>query len=364
MHKLFPCAAALALLAALGAPARSATVQTEQRALAAFSAIELSGPYHVLIVAQGARAVELSGPAAQLAGVETVVNGGTLFVRPRKTGNFLFQFGKDAEPVTVRIRAAGLQGLRAGGSGDVELEQFEGRQLKLDLSGAGALRVAGSARELTFQSSGSGDADLQRLQTASATLRLRGAGKVRIGAVGERLHAEIDGVGDLDAGQVRARSVTALLRGAGDLTLAGSAATLMVEIDGAGDFDGKDLKVLRASGRNRGPGNLTLGLVSEALEATLQGSGKLTAALAGKSVKLVMQGPGDAALSGSTGSIDAELSGPGKLDARQLLAGHAELRVRGPGLAFVNVRRKPGAEPGGGASRVVRVDRAGARQVQ
>ncbi|WP_317204025.1 GIN domain-containing protein [Janthinobacterium sp.] len=364
MHTLFPCAAALALLGALGAPAHSATVQTEQRALAAFSAIELSGPYQVLIVAQGARALELSGPAGQLAEVETVVNDGTLFVRPHKARNFLSQFGNNDEPVTVRIRAAGLQGLRAGGSGDVTLEQFQGRQLKLDLSGAGALRVAGSARELTFQGSGSGDADLRRLQTASATLRLQGAGKVRAGAVSEQLHAEIDGAGDLDAGQVRARSVTVLLRGAGGMTLAGSAATLMVELDGGGDFDGKDLKVLRASGRNRGPGNLTLGLVSEALEATLQGSGKLTATLAGKSVRLLMQGPGDAALSGSTDSIDAELSGPGNLDARRLLAGHAELRVRGPGQAFVNVRRKPGAEPGGAASRVVRVDRAGARQVQ
>ncbi|HZV67196.1 MAG TPA: DUF2807 domain-containing protein, partial [Telluria sp.] len=47
-------------------PARSELV-TEQRQVGAFKAIELAGPYHVVIHAEGKDAVELSGERKQLA---------------------------------------------------------------------------------------------------------------------------------------------------------------------------------------------------------------------------------------------------------------------------------------------------------
>ncbi|UUZ50120.1 hypothetical protein LP420_08980 [Massilia sp. B-10] len=58
------------VFAAQAATAQS-NVVTEQRQLGAFKAIELSGPYQVVIKAQGTQSVSLSGPKDKLAEVET-----------------------------------------------------------------------------------------------------------------------------------------------------------------------------------------------------------------------------------------------------------------------------------------------------
>lgn len=82
----------------------AAQTVTEQRQTGAFRAIELFGPYHVVIKAQGRNSVALSGQREQLAGVETVVSGGTLIVRPVSRTSFFFGFGKQPEARACRSR--------------------------------------------------------------------------------------------------------------------------------------------------------------------------------------------------------------------------------------------------------------------
>src|SRR5690349_17299888 len=132
MKTLFKQSAiAVALVFAVGAVAVRASYAdstapvaasvSEQRQVGAFKAIELAGPYHVVIKAQGANTLELSGEPKQLANVETVVLGDTLIVRPLKRSDkyFGFHFGRSHTAVTVHITAAMLQSLKLSGSGDV-----------------------------------------------------------------------------------------------------------------------------------------------------------------------------------------------------------------------------------------------------
>jgi hypothetical protein len=71
-----------------------------------------------------------------------------------------------------------------------------------------------------------------------------------------------------------------------------------------------------------------------------------------------MHGPGEVKLDGKTDVLTAQLSGSGNLNARQLWTGQAEVTVRGPGNAVVNVSDKGSAD----RSRLVTYQRNGTRQ--
>jgi hypothetical protein len=64
-------ALAAGLLTTSAIQAAPADHVSEQRPIGAFRAIELSGPYHVMIKAQGKPALTLSGEPKQLADIET-----------------------------------------------------------------------------------------------------------------------------------------------------------------------------------------------------------------------------------------------------------------------------------------------------
>lgn len=156
-------------------------VVTENRTVAPFTSINLDGPFRVIVTAQGANAIELSGPRKKLAAIETTVSGDTLSVRQqsKKTSGWHFNFNWNDDhktQVTVRISAAALKSLRTGGSGDVDLQQFQGQALSLTSEGAGAIHASGAVQALTVTSSGSGDFELRGLKAGSLNVVSNGPG--------------------------------------------------------------------------------------------------------------------------------------------------------------------------------------------
>lgn len=336
---------------------------SEQRQTGAFTSIDLSGPYNVMIKAQGKNALSLTGTRDQLADVETVVSGDTLMVRPLRRNGFFFGFGKKSDQVTLHITAATLASLKMSGSGDVTLEQVSGDKFSVSADGPGDLHGAGAVRELVVDSRGPGDLDLQQLKAARVNLKMTGPGDVQLSGISGELAAEVRGPGDLIANQLEAQQVRLLMKGPGDVELAGSTVVLDAEIDGPGDLEADRLRAKNATLRSRGPGDVALSTVGDTLDAELRGPGSLKAGIAGKRLLLKMSGPGDAEIDGSVDAVNAQLSGPGSLDARRLLAGHADVVVRGPGTAVVNVRAKLGDKTAMlEKSRLVTIDRRGAHQ--
>jgi hypothetical protein len=74
-----------------------------------------------------------------------------------------------------------------------------------------------------------------------------------------------------------------------------------------------------------------------------------------------MSGPADAHIDGTVDQVTAELSGSGSLEARQLVAAHADIQVHGPGTAAVNVNA--GGKRVADKSSMLVVDRRGTRHV-
>ena len=228
---------------------------TEQRSIKAFSAIELHGPYDVVIDAQGRSGLKLTGERQQLDEVETFVRGDTLVVRPATTRIFQFGFGKRRQTVSIDIGAPQLASLKMSGSGDVTLDQVNGERIALDVDGPGDLQASGAVRALALRVSGSGDADLQRVRAGQVDLAMHGPGDVRLANIDQSLQARMTGSGDLEADGLRLARLDARLTGPGGMRLRGSSAEVHAEITGSGDFDACDLDAGRVSTRQRGPGS-------------------------------------------------------------------------------------------------------------
>ena len=358
-----PLVALLALPAPASAESRPAVV-TEARPLTAFSAVELSGPFNVLVDTQAPPGVRITGPAADLASVETVVERDTLIVRSRQRIGWHFTFGKRRDNITLIVGAPRVTSVKNGGSGDVELSHFQGDTLLLSAAGSGDVRANGIVRDLTLRVHGSGDVDVRRLRPATLRAQLDGSGNVTAAGVTRELAVELSGSGDLEATELRADVVTATLRGAGSITLAGNSARLRADLSGSGDVDGKALQVARAVLHSSGPADIELGRVTDTLEADLGGSGSLSTRLDTRLARLTIGGPADVTLEGRTEQLTALLTGPGELDGHALQANAANVTVRGPGNATVNVRGKLETQSGqlsaNGQARLVMVDRRGA----
>lgn len=361
--------AILSALLALPAPAAADSrpaVATEARPLAPFSAVELSGPFDVLVDVGAPRGVRITGPAADLANVETVVERDTLVVRSRQRNGWHFSFGKRRDSITLIVGAPGIKSLKNAGSGDVELSHFQGDTLALTASGSGDVRANGAVRDLTLRLQGSGDVDVRRLRPATLRAQLDGSGDVNAAGVTRELAVELSGSGDLDAVDLRTDVVTATLHGSGSVTLAGSTARLRADLTGSGDVDGKALQVTQAVLRSSGPGDIELSNVTGTLEADIGGPGSLSTRLDTRHAKLTIGGPADVTLTGRTEQLTAHLAGPGTLDGHALQANGANVTVRGPGSATVNVRGKLETQSGrlssNGQPRLVMVDRRGVHE--
>lgn len=357
-----------AVLLALAAPAgaESPAVVTQARPLAPFSAVELSGPFEVLIDTQAPRGVRITGPAADLASVETVVERDTLFVRSRQRNGWHFSFGKRRDGIRLIVGAVGIKSLKNAGSGNVELSHFQGDTLQLTASGPGDVRADGVVRDLTLRAKGSGDVDVRRLRPATLRAQLDGSGDVTVAGMTRELAVDLTGSGDLEATDLRTDVVTATVHGSGSVTLAGSTARLRADLTGSGDVDGKALQVARAELRSGGTGDIELNRVTETLDAGLGGPGGLSTRLATRHAKLTIDGTADVTLEGRTEQLTVQLTGPAELDGSALQANVANVTVRGPGSATVNVRGKLQTQSGqlaaSGQPRLLTVDRRGVHE--
>ena len=112
--------AGLLSIDAIGARTADARI-TEQRTLGAFSAIEVSGPFDVVVQAGGVPGLSLRGERDQLRQVDVFVRGDTLVVRPTARVEWTFGYTPEREHVTLSVAAPGLARLTLAGSGDVVL---------------------------------------------------------------------------------------------------------------------------------------------------------------------------------------------------------------------------------------------------
>lgn len=327
----------------LGAAAIAAPV-TEQRTVGAFTAVDVSGPYKVVVRAQGQQSVSLQGEAKDLAEIETVLRGNTLVVRPRRDKSTWLNFNVKGDRATITIAAPRLDKVRTAAVGDTRVEQVAGERFELVGEGPGDITAIGSVRDLVLVNRGPGDMRLQQLSSTSLDLSSDGPGDVSLGKLGGgELTANVNGPGDVEANGINASKITARLRGPGDLRVAGSTRELRMEVDGPGDFHGCSLSTQALNVLMRGPGDACVSGAITRFEAESHGPGDLkVSGLQAPTAKVQIHGPGSVELNGTIDNLTAQVAGPGQLKGKGLTAGRAAVSVNGPGNAQLNVKEAGG----------------------
>ena len=145
--------------------------------------------------------------------VETVVENGTLKIRPSKRNMNL-----KTKNLRIVVQARQIERLALGGSGSVDADLLRAPRLDIDLGGSGEIKVGkleseavavslggsgdfkaggGNARKLSVSIGGSGTVDMGRVQSDSASISVAGSGEATVWARHE-LSMTIAGSGDVN----------------------------------------------------------------------------------------------------------------------------------------------------------------------
>ena len=200
--------AGLALALATGAS--QAADRRESRDVAGFSSVTLAAPVDVDIVQGDRESLVLEGDEADLARIETVVEGGSLKIRTRE--RHWGSWSKLRGHLAVRdLHALGISGsgdikagaLRSGdfeisisGSGDVAIGTLAADRLRVSIAGSGDVNVAGKVDRTELSIAGSGDVNAKRLEAREAKISITGAGDATVWAR-ENVEVSILGSGDV-----------------------------------------------------------------------------------------------------------------------------------------------------------------------
>ncbi|GJJ01835.1 hypothetical protein RugamoR64_23730 [Duganella rhizosphaerae] len=143
--------------------------------------------------------------------IETVVDNGTLRIRPtRKDVNL------ESHTMKIVVQARSIEKIAVAGSGSVEADKLRGESLTFDVGGSGSINV-------------------RNLESESVAIALGGSGNLKASGNVERLQVSIGGSGRVQAGQLAARDVTVSIGGSGQATV-WAKQTLSLSVAGSGDI--------------------------------------------------------------------------------------------------------------------------------
>jgi hypothetical protein len=220
-----------AVLATLWPPeAAQAATAEERRTVGPFDAIASSGNWDLVVHAGATTAVSIAAEPAIAARIDTVVEGSTLQIRPRR-GESPHVRGDARVDITLPT----LRALQLTGAGDARVEAMKTPRLAITLSGAGDIRLDG-------------------LDTDDLELRIAGSGDARAAGTARRLAVSINGSGDVAADTLAADDVTIRIAGSGNASVS-AAKTLDAAIAGSGSVEYRGAPVVQR--RIAGSGTVT-----------------------------------------------------------------------------------------------------------
>jgi len=142
--------------------------------------------------------------------IETVIENGTLRIRPQKKDQQL-----DTRTLRIVVQSKGLERIAVGGSGSVDAAHLRGRKLDFDIGGSGSIE----ARDL---------------QSDAVSIALGGSGNMKAGGRADHLQVSIGGSGKVQAGQLAVHDASVSIGGSGQATV-NALQTLSVSVAGSGD---------------------------------------------------------------------------------------------------------------------------------
>ncbi|SHH06240.1 head GIN domain-containing protein [Massilia sp. CF038] len=191
----------------------SGVIKTQKRELAHFTGVNLSLPANMELRIGTTESVTIETDDNLLAQVETVIENGTLKIRPvKRTSNFTTRAMK------IIVTAKEINRIALGGSGSIASDALKAGKLAIDLGGSGTI-------------------NLKALEADTVSVSVGGSGNLKTGGGNAgTVSISIGGSGDVDLGQVKSREASVSVAGSGEATVWASD-VLSVTIAGSGDVN-------------------------------------------------------------------------------------------------------------------------------
>lgn len=255
-------------------------LKREARTVGNFDAVTLIGSYDVVYSQGKTTKVEVVAPDNVMDKITTEVKNGTLTISTNKIAGVTV-ITRTSDDVTVYVTSPMVTQMNLIGSGDITAKGLvKSDRLKLNLQGSGDMDFNNiECKNLTANLQGSGDLKISKVSTSeTALLQLQGSGDFEVGdADSPKLVVTLQGSGDMNINRVSSADiVSTTLQGSGDMTLSSiNCKTLDVKQYG-GDMKIKNIKAVKSNVNLMGSGDMTADFNScSNLTATLYGSGDM-----------------------------------------------------------------------------------------
>jgi len=212
---------------------RNLETQVEKRNLSGFSEILVKGSSNVYLTQGNTFEVTIEASEGLISKIITAQNGNLLLI---DTDNI--KMLRKGEFHKVYVTLPKLEDIKVLGAADVFGQNtFKGSNMKIEVKGAGDLRLEVSVQNLTCDVSGAGDADLSG-STQSLNAKVSGAGDLKAYNLDVQ-KADISVHGSGDAFVTIQQEMSANIGGSGDLHYKGAANIKNINVSGSGDIHHK-----------------------------------------------------------------------------------------------------------------------------
>jgi hypothetical protein len=189
----------------------SGKIVKQNRELGHFTALATSVSGNVEIRTGGTESVSIESDDNIVPLIETVIEDGTLRIRPVKRNMNL-----ETRNMKIVVQVRALDRVAVAGSGSLDADSLKGESLTFDVGGSGSITI-------------------RNLQSESVTIALGGSGNLKVGGNTERLQVSIGGSGRVQAGQLAARTAAVSIGGSGQATV-WAVKSLNLSVAGSGDI--------------------------------------------------------------------------------------------------------------------------------
>jgi hypothetical protein len=162
-------------------------LQEETRKVDDFNAIEAGGIFRVYVEVGSEPTLKIEAEENLLQYIETRVSGSTLILDQRKNLN-------PREHITVYVTVPELNRVESSGASKFFVENINSEDFRLSVSGAGKVKLVGTAEKLNADISGAADLDAFDFKCKNVDLDVSGASKAEVYCSGI-LKSDISGVG-------------------------------------------------------------------------------------------------------------------------------------------------------------------------
>lgn len=206
-------------------------VESEVRPITADATnIVVSGSINLTLRQGAVPSMTVRGEERLLANVETVQSGDTLNIGI--TGMLLHH----RHPLQVIVVLPELTTLRITGSGDSEVNGFNGEEVEVRLDGRGSLKFNGRYKQVKATLRGSGDLELNGGASDEVEVTLVGSGDMTVVGSSKELRVTQTGSGDVDATHMAADATQVVLQGSGN-SVVQARKSVQVTLHGSGDVE-------------------------------------------------------------------------------------------------------------------------------